>query len=58
MPNTTEQTPPQQTVPLPVTQIVEHAPKGEPLSLEQVNEIVHEVRRRQKAEMRRKKRRD
>jgi hypothetical protein len=31
--------------PPPVTDIVAQAPEGEPLSLEDVNEIVHEVRR-------------
>jgi hypothetical protein len=35
--------------PPPVTEIVEQAPEGEPLSLEQINEIVHEVRRQSKS---------
>ena len=35
--------------PPPVTQIVEQAPEGEPLSLEEINEIVHEVRRQSKS---------
>jgi len=36
--------------PVPVTEIVAQAPEGEPLSLDEINEIVHEVRRRRKAE--------
>jgi hypothetical protein len=36
--------------PAPVTEIVAQAPEGEPLSLDEINEIVHEVRRRRKAE--------
>ena len=35
--------------PPPVTQVVEQAPEGEPLSLDQINEIVHQVRRQAKA---------
>ena len=31
--------------PVPVTEIVAQAPEGEPLSLDEINEIVHEVRR-------------
>ncbi|MBS1251639.1 MAG: hypothetical protein MAG451_00672 [Anaerolineales bacterium] len=34
----------------PVTEIVAQAPEGEPLSLDEINEIVHEVRRQQRAE--------
>ncbi|MEW5988226.1 MAG: hypothetical protein AB1791_16480 [Chloroflexota bacterium] len=34
--------------PMPVTQIVAEAPLGEPLSLEEINEIVHEVRQRRR----------
>ena len=37
-------TPPQ------VTEIVAQAPEGEPLSLDEINEIVHQVRRQKKAE--------
>ena len=33
--------------PPPVTSIVAQAPEGEPLSLEEINEVVHEVRRQQ-----------
>jgi len=29
---------------VPVTEIVAQAPQGEPLSLDEINEIVHEVR--------------
>ena len=58
MPNTDEQASPQQIVPPPVTQIVERAPKGKSLSLQEINDIVHEVRRRQRAEAHRKKRCD
>jgi len=36
--------------PPPVTKIVEQAPEGEPMSLDEINEIVHEVRRQQKAD--------
>jgi hypothetical protein len=32
--------------PPPVTQIVEKAPEGKPLSLDEINDIVHQVRRR------------
>lgn len=35
--------------PPPVTQIVEGAPEGDPLSLDEINEIVHQVRRQSKA---------
>jgi hypothetical protein len=35
--------------PPPVMQIVEQAPEGDPMSLEQINEIVHEVRRQSKS---------
>ncbi|MBN1582630.1 MAG: hypothetical protein JXA89_18110 [Anaerolineae bacterium] len=35
--------------PPPVTQITEQAPEGEPLSLDEINEIIHKVRRQQKA---------
>jgi hypothetical protein len=35
--------------PTPVTQIVEQAPEGEPLTLDEVNEIVHQVRRQSNA---------
>jgi hypothetical protein len=31
--------------PLPVTEIVGQAPEGEPMSLDKINEIVHETRR-------------
>jgi len=31
--------------PPPVTRIVEQAPEGEPLSLDEINDIVHQVRR-------------
>lgn len=31
--------------PPPVTRIVAEAPEGEPLSMDEINEIVHEVRR-------------
>ncbi len=34
--------------PSPVTQIVADAPEGEPMSLDEINEIVHELRRQQK----------
>jgi hypothetical protein len=33
-----------------VTRIVAEAPEGEPLSLDEINEIVHEVRRHRPAE--------
>ena len=36
--------------PPPVTSIVAQAPEGEPLSLEEINEVVHEVRRQQRTE--------
>ncbi len=36
--------------PPPVTSIVAQAPEGEPLSLEEINEVVHEVRRQRRAE--------
>ena len=36
--------------PVPVTEIVAQVPEGEPPSLDEINEIVHEVRRRRKAE--------
>jgi len=36
--------------PVPVIEVVAQAPAGEPLSLDEINEIVHEVRRRRKAE--------
>jgi len=36
--------------PPPVTKIVEQASEGEPMSLDEINEIVHEVRRQQKAD--------
>jgi hypothetical protein len=32
----------------PVTKIVAQAPEGEPLSLDEINEIVHEVRRQRR----------
>ena len=32
-------------IPLPVTEIVGQAPEGEPMSLDEINEIVHETRR-------------
>jgi hypothetical protein len=32
--------------PPPVTQVVAEAPEGEPMSLDEINEIVHQVRRR------------
>lgn len=32
--------------PTPVTKIVAQAPKGKPMTMDEVNEIVHEVRRR------------
>jgi hypothetical protein len=34
--------------PPPVTEIVAQAPEGEPLSLEEINKIVHKVRRQRK----------
>ena len=34
--------------PLPVTSIVAEAPEGEPLSLEEISEIVHEVREKRR----------
>ena len=36
--------------PPPVTDIVAQAPAGEPLPLNEINEIVHEVRSRRRAE--------
>jgi hypothetical protein len=36
--------------PSPVTSIVAEAPEGEPMSMDEINEIVHEVRRQQRAE--------
>jgi hypothetical protein len=36
--------------PPPVTDIVAQAPEGKPLSLDEINEIVHQVRRRRRAE--------
>jgi len=36
--------------PPPVTEIVAQAPEGEPLSLDEINDIVHEVRRQRKPE--------
>ncbi len=36
--------------PPPVTRLVAEAPEGEPLSMDEINEIVHEVRRRRRAE--------
>jgi len=36
--------------PPPVTDIVAQAPEGEPLSLNEINEIVHKVRRQRRAE--------
>jgi hypothetical protein len=36
--------------PPPVTDSVAQAPEGEPMSLEEINEIVHEVRRQRRAE--------
>ncbi len=35
--------------PRSVADIVQNAPEGEPLSLDEINDIVHEVRRRHKA---------
>ena len=35
--------------PPPMTKIVAQAPEGEPLSLDEIDEIVHEVRRQRKA---------
>ncbi len=35
--------------PPPVTRIVAQAPEGEPLSLDEINEIVHQVRRQRPA---------
>lgn len=34
--------------PPPVAHLVDEAPEGEPMSLNEINEIVHEVRTRQK----------
>ena len=36
--------------PLPVTDIVAQAPEGEPLSLDEINQIVHQVRKQRRAE--------
>ena len=36
--------------PPPVGEIVAQAPEGEPLSLDEINDIVHEVRRQHRAE--------
>ena len=36
--------------PPPVTDIVAEAPEGEPMAMDEINEIVHEVRRRQQSE--------
>lgn len=36
--------------PTPVTQIVAEAPQEEPMSIEEINDIVHEVRRQRQAE--------
>jgi hypothetical protein len=36
--------------PPPVTRVVAEAPEGEPMSMDEINEIVHEVRRQRKAE--------
>ena len=36
--------------PPPVTSIVAEAPEGDPLSLEEINEIVHQVREQQRTE--------
>jgi hypothetical protein len=36
--------------PRPVTSFVGQAPKGEPMSLDEINEIVHEVRRQRRTE--------
>jgi len=35
--------------PPPVTEIVAQAPEGEPLSLDEISDIVHEVRRQRRA---------
>jgi hypothetical protein len=32
-----------------ITQVVEHAPEDDPMSLDEINEIVHEVRRQRSA---------
>jgi len=37
-------------MPRSVTTIVEKGPQDEPLSLDEINDIVHEVRRRRRAE--------
>jgi hypothetical protein len=34
--------------PRPVTDIVAEAPTGEPMSLEEINDVVHQVRRRRR----------
>ena len=36
--------------PQPVTSIVGQAPEGEPIPLDEINEIVHEVRRQRRTE--------
>jgi hypothetical protein len=36
--------------PSPVTRIVAEAPEEEPMTMEEINEIVHEVRRQRQAE--------
>lgn len=36
--------------PPPVTSIVAQAPEGEPMSLEEINSIVHQVRRQRRTE--------
>ena len=36
--------------PLPVTDIVAQAPEDEPLSLDEINQIVHQVRKQRRAE--------
>jgi len=36
--------------PPPVTELVAQAPEGEPMSLDEINEIVHQVRKQHRAE--------
>jgi len=36
--------------PVSVTRVVAEAPEGEPLPMEQINELVHQVRRQRRAE--------
>ncbi len=36
--------------PLPVTDIVAQAPEGKPLSLDEINQIVHQVRKQRRVE--------